>query len=233
MWPWRAVSFLAWQPASSNAAARDSEHVVARGAPARALEDEWLWGWDPTPASSRCGRRPTAARSCGGGRRRPARSCARRRGSGPGCCSIGSTTSRTSARGSVPRGRPARASPMRSSTGPARCATSCAPTTGGRWRGGAARRLAAARLPRRAPARAGQGGGARAAARGAVPRRDRAAPTFAISRSTSCGACSSISRPPGSIPTRDRIFMVAVRDPDGRDRDARGARRRTTRPRPT
>ena len=71
------------------------------------------------------------------------------------------------------------------------------------------------------------GDGARAAARGAIPRRHRA---HLLSRS----AFDELRRlqfdleTTGLDPARDRIFMVAMRDPDGRDRGARGARTTAT-----
>ena len=87
-----------------------------------------------------------------------------------------------------------------SSTVPARCATWSAPPMRRRWRRPCWTAHPGGWDGARPPARSGKGRLARAAARGAVPRRDRAAPTSATSPSTTCAACSSISRPPGSIP---------------------------------
>ena len=66
--------------------------------PSMATQDEWLWGWDPTPGivsvwAERDGRALVWRRAPGGGSLAPRATTA----SVPGCCCPRSTISRTSA----------------------------------------------------------------------------------------------------------------------------------------
>ena len=62
-----------------------------------AEQDEWLWGWDPTPGIVSVWAECPGARSSGGASPRPASWSARRRASVRGCCCPRSNSSATSA----------------------------------------------------------------------------------------------------------------------------------------
>ena len=176
--------------------------------------------------SYRCGRSTMDAPWCGAGSRRPANWCARRRGSGRGCCSTGSTICGTSAGGLGSEGTAGALVSYRELDGPGTLRYLVS-ADDGRTLAAAVLEGASRRLGRRIghSARSGKGRRTRAAAGGAVPGGDRANlfPRPLV-RPTAPDAVRSGDHGARSR-TRSHLHGRGAR-PLGRDGSAGGARRR-------